>query len=610
MIFDDNTGPVFSMVNDVTVTADPETCTGAVTLIVTATSCGDPVDVTNDFNDGGGNASGSYPIGQTIVTFTAEDECCNVSTLMVAVNVVDAGEAEFVCFKPVYCIPDELELTLNACEFIMFSNPDGCLTKDDYYFSYSNDDPFDSLQTWTCADAGSVPLVEIFTYDFQLNLVDSCLGDLDINDGPPACPTTNCGNPDLNIQGEVFTEDGVMPVTISDLSMPMAYTAIDGSYAFANLQQGGNYVVAPQRNDNPLEGVTTLDLVAIQKHLLGIKPLTSPYQKIAADVIANGSISALDLLELRKMLLGYQQEFSDNTSWRFVDAHYDFPDPFNPFMIPFPEEMIIGELNHDMTEVDFIGVKTGDVNNTVSSIYSHDVEVSSDRAVALVYPDLDLDRGQTIRIPVSTVNFENIVGYQFELQLDTERIDFVRIELPDGTHLTEENFGLGRVDEGRILVSWSAASGLDVDGAHPIFEVVGIARSSGSANGLIELQSRSLHGEAYVDGNVETVLNLDLFLADQDDVAAEAAVPVSLMQNRPNPFNESTEIPLYLAQDGSVELLVHGIDGRLVYTERKDLNKGLHVMRISSKSLPSAGIYYYTVITDKFQATRRMTLLD
>ncbi|MEP7269115.1 MAG: dockerin type I domain-containing protein [Saprospiraceae bacterium] len=52
--------------------------------------------------------------------------------------------------------------------------------------------------------------------------------------------------------------------------------------------------------------------------MLGIERLKSPYKKIAADVNNDNDISAIDLLELRKLILGIYDKLPDNTSWKFV----------------------------------------------------------------------------------------------------------------------------------------------------------------------------------------------------------------------------------------------------------------------------------------------------
>lgn len=57
-----------------------------------------------------------------------------------------------------------------------------------------------------------------------------------------------------------------------------------------------------------VKGVTTIDLVMAQRHILGITPFTSLRQYIAADVDLNGTISSSDLLTMRKLILSLRND--------------------------------------------------------------------------------------------------------------------------------------------------------------------------------------------------------------------------------------------------------------------------------------------------------------
>ena len=80
-----------------TVSADNDAgvCSGSVMLELTAANTNDNCSafadlmITNSFNAGGADASGSYPVGSTTVTFTIEDQCGNVGTHDVMVTVSD-----------------------------------------------------------------------------------------------------------------------------------------------------------------------------------------------------------------------------------------------------------------------------------------------------------------------------------------------------------------------------------------------------------------------------------------------------------------------------------------------------------------------------------------
>jgi hypothetical protein len=142
-------------------------------------------------------------------------------------------------------------------------------------------------------------------------------------------------------------------------------TDIFGGYAFYNLPMGGDYSVVPTKDVNHLNGVTTYDMVLIQKHILNVNKLLSPYKIIAADLNNSGTVTTSDLVEMRKLILNIQSTFSNNESWRFIDADFEFPNPENPFETSFPEYKSFNNLPNSQI-VNFVGIKIGDVNNSVN----------------------------------------------------------------------------------------------------------------------------------------------------------------------------------------------------------------------------------------------------
>jgi Dockerin type I domain len=109
-------------------------------------------------------------------------------------------------------------------------------------------------------------------------------------------------------------------------------------------------------------GVTTLDLALISKHLLGEQLLDSPYKIIAADVNQDGEIDALDMLIIRRFLLNTIPTLPRG-AWRFIDKDYVFRDRENPLAENLPE--FIKFINFILPQpTNFIAVKLGDVNNS------------------------------------------------------------------------------------------------------------------------------------------------------------------------------------------------------------------------------------------------------
>ncbi len=138
-------------------------------------------------------------------------------------------------------------------------------------------------------------------------------------------------------------------------------TLTDGSgfYEFSDIDPG-NYTVTPQNNSVTYCGLSTLDIVVINRHINGIQLFVSPYERIAADINNDNSIDAFDLIDLENLLLFQTSEFPNNTSWRFVDADFPFPTP-DPFSEPWNSSISFTTDQFGQFNVNFIGIKVGDL---------------------------------------------------------------------------------------------------------------------------------------------------------------------------------------------------------------------------------------------------------
>jgi len=223
-----------------------------------------------------------------------------------------------------------------------------------------------------------------------------------------------------NISGRVATEAGVgiEGVQMSVMSQQVGYpantiTTDNGVYTFQYFPMYNDYTIEGEKNDDWLNGVTTLDLVLIQRHILGLTELDSPYKLIAADASNDERISAIDLIQLRKLILGVYAELPSNDSWRFTDADASMNEE-NPW--PFSEFVNVYDLEQDLTE-DFVGVKIGDVNGsvTVSLVGENNMESRSANDLELDIKRTDLGQGE-VKLEFSSANFKDIAGFQFTLE--------------------------------------------------------------------------------------------------------------------------------------------------------------------------------------------------
>jgi hypothetical protein len=127
-----------------------------------------------------------------------------------------------------------------------------------------------------------------------------------------------------------------------------------------DIPTASSFIVEIVKDGDDLNGVSTLDLVLTQRHILGQQPLNDDCKVLAADVNNDNRVSAIDLLESRKLILGIYSTLPQSNSWRFYNAGYTTQSQI------FIND---GDFRFDKSEfplidLDVKAVKVGDVNNS------------------------------------------------------------------------------------------------------------------------------------------------------------------------------------------------------------------------------------------------------
>jgi hypothetical protein len=171
--------------------------------------------------------------------------------------------------------------------------------------------------------------------------------------------------PSVRISGQVRYYEGGFPVSGVTLRLiggeeQTVVTESDGTFEFM-AAPGENYRLEPSKsNDSPAaSGVSTLDITVIRRHILGIALLDSPLKRLAADGNDSGSITTLDITSIRRLILGLTASLPAGV-WRFVPSDTQFPDPANPWSRE--EFRTLEGITEDVSGLDFLGIKLGDVN--------------------------------------------------------------------------------------------------------------------------------------------------------------------------------------------------------------------------------------------------------
>jgi hypothetical protein len=172
----------------------------------------------------------------------------------------------------------------------------------------------------------------------------------------------------VSIGGTIANEEGI-PVanTTVYLSGPVSDTMTtgdDGLYTFFDVPTGSVIGLHASKVDDIQEGISNLDLIRIGQSNLGLINLDSPYKEIAADVNNSQSISVLDQIAIRKAILGINIEYQAVDIWRFVPAAWPLDGPNSPLSSPLPGVFMISNITGNIPDFDFVGIKSGDVNNS------------------------------------------------------------------------------------------------------------------------------------------------------------------------------------------------------------------------------------------------------
>ena len=132
-----------------------------------------------------------------------------------------------------------------------------------------------------------------------------------------------------------------------------------------NIDPSSSLILDIVGNDDPLNGVSTLDMVLIQRHILGIAPFDIECNVLAADLTNDGRVTALDLLMMRKLILGIIPSLPSSPSWIFINEFQSTTVPLSPVDLErdfkflkaiFPLESLVVK-----------AIKIGDVNGSAAN---------------------------------------------------------------------------------------------------------------------------------------------------------------------------------------------------------------------------------------------------
>jgi Secretion system C-terminal sorting domain/Dockerin type I domain len=527
--------------------------------------------------------AGEQPFGNYIVRYGTTDNCGNYASTDVAITVKDAKKPTPVCYNGLSI--DLMPTTGNVmlgCSAFDAGSYDNCPGIECFVQLPSGPAPGASAPAAADVKLGANDMVtQAEPTKLAKNAMFDCVGlvtvrlwirdaagnwdycdtyiDVQNNMGAPnvpACaPIPTTGN---KVAAAVKTEAGnnataEIAYDITGAANVIKKVTQAGVTSLGFIGNGSTVKVSAENNANPLNGVSTLDLVLISKHILGTQTLSSEFKKIAADVNKNGSISTADLVELRKMILGINANFSNNKSWRFFDANMS-------------EVATFANVTKD-ENANFTAVKIGDINGNA------DATLSAGRStVNFNVADATFTAGQEVKV---VINSNEVEGFQFAMNYDAAALEVVAVD---------ENSAV--IENGTITTAQVGTA----------MEVTFKAKKDGQLSNAIAAGA-AIYNEAVVNGaSAQVAINFN-----------NATSTFALNQNQPNPFRGATVISFSTPVEGAYTLTITDMAGRTVVSKDGTAVKGLNNVNVE---MTAAGIYNYTVKTANFTATKKMVVIE
>jgi hypothetical protein len=499
--------------------------------------------------------------------------------------VSDTSDLEFSC---VFKVEKPFDTVTFMVPFFVSELADGIVNScgnipaGDINFSVDPNDINDTVIIVTCEDFGPggtefVDSVPVYAFIDGV-LVDSCETIIAITDNVIDCMIEALPGGVVDVNAHPFED---VQVYLSGLSTSATSTDQQGRYIFEELMHGGFYSVQCDYEGSPLAGVSTFDLLLIQRHILGLGSIGDPYGLIAADVDKNQRITGGDIIQLRRVILGIDSEMPvDN--WRFIPEDFVFISPEWAHASNYPEEIQIESLTGAVMSADFIGLKVGDVDGSINP-------EARGRFGQEIWTVKHGEQGTLdFFAPISG----NVFGFQFELPAA-----FVKnAELIDG-QIKWGDFEMAREPSGKLSVSWSDPYGQIVKNDKPLFSLKSM---DGTQIKPFTFAQDQIAPEIYREGEVQ-IRSLSLRWS-------AGTTNYALHQNRPNPFTYRTIIPFELPKAEKVELRVHDNSGRLIYVEQISGKAGYNEFEIQADALGSSGQYHYTLQADNFVGSKVLIL--
>lgn len=363
----------------------------------------------------------------------------------------------------------------------------------------------------------------------------------------------------------------------------------DGKYEFLNIPSG-NYQVTPKKNDDTQSAITPLDVSYILQYSVGLLALT-PYQKIAADVTGNGTVTAYDASFILRYTADLIEELPIGAEWTFVPHDYQIND--SNWSVS-PRSRSYHPLKTEQLNQDYYGILYGDVNGDWGSVGS----VSANLMVEFHIEGFVNSKNGKIILPLEIKFSENVHSGKFKLLFNSNQLRFISSSATND--LNDDCLIAGGFSNDQLSIAFASAQPLSHNlKINLLFEIIDQSHP---------LKSNFQFTDVIIDDKPAVVTGIE------NKSNNEIPVNWNLSQNHPNPFNAETIIKYELPQPAFVTIEVINLLGqrvrKLVTGTRQAGFYNANWDGLDDAGIPVvSGIYLYKMTAGNFAAIKKMVVV-
>jgi hypothetical protein len=263
--------------------------------------------------------------------------------------------------------------------------------------------------------------------------------------------------------------------TLTGTSTGSVQSDSSGNYQFPSLFTGGNYTVTATKAPLPQGsvGINTVDVIATQRHFLGVTLLPPGCRLTAADVNGDSSVNTVDVVAIQRFYLGVSTGTANVGKYQFTPANRTYPSASGDQTAQDYSALVFGDVSSPFADL------PSDPEQNVAGSNQDEAELAPSVSTVTL-PNVILDpslSNDVVPVTTSVINPKSkLVGFQGDFTFDERVVAFSAVPV-QSAGLTVHNWNVsGNVLDGRgpirtLRVSAFSTTLEPLSGAGTLFEL-------------------------------------------------------------------------------------------------------------------------------------------